>query len=481
MSTQPAGNLPTQMFEPLLKSREATPENAYEDSGSSPPRANVSLANHQAPLRGQFSAMARRRFQNPKPFREGNWWWMNIWQDEAKEGRITRKRKRMKVCPASTPEREARKIANEMLRPMNQGLQTIGSATQFAEYVNGTYKPVVLPLLASTTKASYEGTLEKYLIPVFGDTSLRDMSTLNLQGHFSRLGGSSLSGATVLKIKEVLSSVLSSAVGYELLAKNPMLSVRIPRNKVVNKKKKKPHLTPEEFEQLVNTVEEPYSTMIYVAVHSGLRVSELIGLKWEDVHDGEGAEAITVDERCCRGDWSVTKTVASSTTIPVDSSVTDRIRRLKSLEVEVRWGGSGAKRRIKLVRSDGPQDLVFQSLRKGAPMRDGNILRRHLRPAALKLGIDPKKATWRSLRTSCATWMIEAGANLKDTQAQMRHERLSTTMDIYAQHVPSSQRRAVNKTMEMVRSRQVQKHVPITFQNSTVFEDVVSKTTELSH
>ena len=44
------------------------------------------------------------------------------------------------------------------------------------------------------------------------------------------------------------SSVLSSAAGYDLLAKNPMLAVRIPRNKVVNKKKKKPHLTPEEFE-----------------------------------------------------------------------------------------------------------------------------------------------------------------------------------------------------------------------------------------
>ena len=466
---------------PLLDSREPNVENAFEDSGSSPPRAKVLEANHLAPLRGRFSAMARRRFQNPKPFHEGNWWWINVWQDEIKEGRHTRKRQRKKVCPAAIPEREARKIASEMLRPMNQGLQTVGSATRFAEYVDGTYRPIVLPLLASTTKASYEGTLRKYLISAFGDAPLRDMSTLNLQQYFSGLGASALNGGTVLKIKEVLSSVLGSAVGYELLAKNPMLAVRIPRNKVVNKKKKKPHLTPEEFEQLVNFVEEPYSTMIFVAVHSGLRVSELVGLKWEDVHDEEGAEAITVDERYCRGDWSVTKTVASSTTIPVDRSVTDRIRRLKSLEVEVRWGGSGAKRRIKLVRSDGPQDLVFQSLRKGAPMRDGNILRRHLRPAALNLGIDPKKATWRSLRTSCATWMIEAGANPKDTQAQMRHERLSTTMDIYAQHVPTSQRRAVTKTMEMVRSRQVSKHVPITFQNSTVFDDVVIKTTELSN
>jgi integrase len=84
---------------------------------------------------------------------------------------------------------------------------------------------------------------------------------------------------------------------------------------------------------------------------------------------------------------------------------------------------------------------------------DGNILRRHLRPAAEKLGIDTKKATWRSLRTSCATWMIEAGANPKDVQGQMRHSRISTTMDIYAQHVPESQRRAVDKTMDMVAER----------------------------
>jgi integrase len=66
----------------------------------------------------------------------------------------------------------------------------------------------------------------------------------------------------------------------------------------------------------------------------------------------------------------------------------------------------------------------------------GNILRRHLRPAALRLSLDSKKATWRSLRTSCATWLTEAGAHPKDVQGQMRHSRITTTMDIYAQHVP---------------------------------------------
>jgi integrase len=341
-------------------------------------------ANQPAPLRGDFSAMARRRFQNPKPFREGNWWWITPWQDEFKEGRHQRKRKRMKVAPADVPEREARKIANEILRPMNQGFQTIGSATRFSEYVNGTYRPTVLPLLASTTQAAYEGTLGKHLMPAFGDIPLRDMSTLTLQRYFSQMGTSYLSGDTVLKIKEVLSSVLGSAVRYDLLIKNPMFGVEIPRAKTVNKRKQKPHISPEDFHRLLKFIAEPYATMTYVAVFTGLRVSELVGLKWEDVHE----EALTVDERYCRGDWSVTKTSGSAASIGVDASVIARIHNLKTLDVEIGWGGKGARRRIKLVRSDRPHELVFQSLRKGTPMNDGNILRRHLRPAAINLGIE---------------------------------------------------------------------------------------------
>jgi hypothetical protein len=51
---------------------------------------------------------------------------------------------------------------------------------------------------------------------------------------------------------------------------------------------------------------------------------------------------------------------------------------LKMGRWEINSGGKGAKKRFKLVRSEGPKDLVFQSLRKGAPISDGNVLRPHL-------------------------------------------------------------------------------------------------------
>src|SRR5262249_48074353 len=80
--------------------------------------------------KGNFEAMARRRYQDPHPVRSGNWWYLLFWQDVFVDGKTVRKRKRYKLAPADLPEREAKKMAAEHLRPMNQGLTPIGSATK---------------------------------------------------------------------------------------------------------------------------------------------------------------------------------------------------------------------------------------------------------------------------------------------------------------------------------------------------------------
>jgi integrase len=99
------------------------------------------------------------------------------------------------------------------------------------------------------------------------------------------------------------------------------------------------------------------------------------------------------------------------------------------------------------VKSDEPDDLIFQSLITARPMRDNNILPRHIKPAARKLGLE--FVNWRCLRTSHATWLKMVGADVKDAQAQLRHSRASTTLDIYQQFVPESQRRAVDRLTDL--------------------------------
>jgi hypothetical protein len=95
-----------------------------------------------------------------------------------------------------------------------------------------------------------------------------------------------------------------------------------------------------------------------------------------------GPQSLAVDERYCRGDWNVAKTAASNATIGVALSVIERIQRLNTLEVEVNWGGHGAKKKFKVVRSSEPSDLVFQS----PPNRSADERPEHPSPAPASRG-----------------------------------------------------------------------------------------------
>lgn len=396
-------------------------------------------ANTGKPSRGDIESMARRRFQDPIPRREGNWWYLLYWQDTFSDGKATRKRKRHKLAPADTPEREARKMAVEFLRRTNQGLAPIGSATRFDDYVETVYNSTLLPLMARSTRERYQGVIKNYLNPAFGSKCLRDLTPLTLQQYFSSMTGSKLSYESRDKIRDVMSSILTSSVTYGLLVKNPMERVRLSPGK--RGKRVKLFIDPSKFAALLALIPEPYATMVFVAVYTGLRASEVIGLKWRCVHE----DAITIEERYCRGEWGIPKSQASNATIPVNRGVIERIHWIKTVTVEVKAGT--AVRRYSAVKATGPDDIVFASVAKGVPMRDNNILIRFIKPAARKLGMG--WVNWQVLRRSHATWLKMVGADVKDAQAQMRHSRAATTLEIYQQFVPESQRRVVNKLTEL--------------------------------
>jgi integrase len=409
----------------------------YPQPVADPIRATVPGEATPPASHGDYDAMARRRFQNPSPERIGKFWYVRIRQDHFENGRTCRKLVRLKIAPASMLEREVKKIAAELIRPTNQGLITIGSAVNFSEYVQSEYIPTVLPLLATSTQESYEIRIAKYLQPAFGDCCLRDLTPRVLQRYFSNL---KMPYPSIVKVRDTLSSVLRSAVP-DFLVSNPMIGLRLPLDK--RARRPKPTITPQEFANLIEFMPEPYASMVFVAVWTGLRVSELIALKWRCIH----TDSISVEERYFRGDWSVPKTAASAATIGVSPEVIDRILRLKTLTVRVRAGR--AVRTHELVKSDGPDDLVFQSVQTGRPMIDQNVLKRHIKPAARALGLS--FVSWRTLRTSHATWLVQAGADPKSVQGQMRHSRISTTMDIYAQTVPLAQRQAIKKLSQFAK------------------------------
>jgi integrase len=402
--------------------------------------------------------MARRRYQDPEPELVGNWWQIRVYRDKYVNGRRVRKRQRIRLAPASMGVREVQKLKSEYLRPLNQGLISEGAATPFESFVLSVYNMTEMALMASSTQDRYRGIIDRYLVPTFGSMCLRDITPLTLQKYIlgfqirepekrehqnpqDGCAGKWLSRESVDKIRDVLSSILGAAVKYGFLVKNPADGVHVAPAKR-GTRRHKPFVRPEQFAALVELIQEPYATMVYVAVYTGLRVSELIALRWSDIHE----QSITIDERFCRGDWSAPKSDASNTTIPVNRKVIERIQRLRTMTVEVK-AGSGT-RRYQVVKSSEPDDLVFQSVRSSQPMRDNNILVRHIKPAARTLGIG--WVNWLVLRRSYATWLRMVGTDPRDRQSLMRHSRYTTTAEVYEQDLPESQLRAVEKLSALV-------------------------------
>jgi integrase len=345
----------------------------------------------------------------------------------------TRKVKRVLLGPATLTKPEAERLRDEYLAAINDPVMSIGGALLFRDFVR-VYERDILPTMASTSVERSQSVLKNHLVPAFGKLMLREMTPEPLQWYFTQLQRTVLSFESIDKIRDVLSAVLRTAVEYGRLNSNPAEKVRLKRRRA---KGVKPFLRIQQFYALLEAIAEPYASMVYVAVFTGLRVSELAALRWRNV----GSNSITVEERYSRGNWDQPKSDSSRATIPVDTHVVQRIERLKSLTVLVRAGR--ATRRYRAVKSDAPNDLVFQSVAKGAPMRDNNVLARHIKPAARALGIG--WANWQVLRRSCATWLQQAGVDVKDAQGILRHSRASTTQDVYQQLVSESQLRAVHR------------------------------------
>lgn len=387
--------------------------------------------------------MARRRYQKPTPKREWGWWYVRVYQDAFEDGKHVRKLVRIKLAPADEKFRKVQKLADDIVRPINQGLITVGSAISFADYAAKSYERTALLNRPKPVRNAYKAMLRKYLVPAFGAMSLGEITPFTVQEFFSSLPGREVPYTSIIKTRDTLSHLLRHAHKDGHILKNPMEGLELPPD--TRAKKDKPFLYPAQLAALLELIPEPYATMVHTAAWTGLRVSELLALKWYNI----GADWLRVDQGFCRGTYGKTKTGASAATISVMAHVIDRIQQLKSLTVDVRAGRS--VRHYNLGTKENPDNLVFQSVKDGKPMNDQNILRRYIKPAAEKLGL--QGINWRCLRRSCATWMVRAGADPKSVQGQMRHANITTTMGIYAQFVPEGQRQAVEKMEEYARQQ----------------------------
>jgi integrase len=160
--------------------------------------------------------------------------------------------------------------------------------------------------------------------------------------------------------------------------------------------------------------------MIMTAVATGLRFSELLGLKWRAVDLVRGRA--TVEERYYRGDTDVPKSPSSERGFPL-GTLGEAYRRLKPPDAK-------------------PEDYVFE--KRGEALDDRQILKNYLRPAAERLGLYFPGFGWHSFRRQNITRIQEEGANTIDAQLQAGHSRPSMTLE-YTIVAEKKRRQAVRR------------------------------------
>lgn len=373
--------------------------------------------------------MAKRRHQSPALKPHGGWLTIRVRRDVLVDGKLTRTHLREKIAPVGTPIRQAQKMRDQYLERVNFAPPTLGAAVTLQAFVDGVYRKIFLPTQAKSHRDRYESVLKIHLLPALGKCTMFDVeqqSSTLVEEFFIGAAKKKLSLESYRKIRNCGSSLFAVAIEKGYANRNPFLGARLPAGRPTPKQK--PTITVEQFDKLVELISEPYASMCYVAVYTGLRISEILALRYKDLLDWAGNMAITIDEKFCRGEWGTPKTEASHATIAVLKRVVYRIRKMKGVEVRV-GGGKGGYQTFQLVKSDGPDDLVFRGVRCGKEMRDNNILSRHIKPAARQVGLD--FVNWQCLRRSHATWLKRAGVPLKDASFQMRHSQTSTTAEIY--------------------------------------------------
>ncbi len=129
--------------------------------------------------------------------------------------------------------------------------------------------------LRAVTRGDYERQLRVHILPAFQDTAIGQISQVDIRRFIAELRAAGLAPKTLQKVRLVLRQVLETARSAGAIRANPCDGVRIPRAQP----KEPLFLTAGEVEALARATRPPYDVLVHFAAATGLRPSELCGLR----------------------------------------------------------------------------------------------------------------------------------------------------------------------------------------------------------
>ena len=292
--------------------------------------------------------------------------------------------------------------------------------------------------VASRTFEKYESQVRNHLIPILGNLRLRDLKPTHILAALERwrtqgrkYGAGGLSPRSCLHNYRVLHSALNQAVKWQLIPRNPANSVDAPRVK----REEVETFDEEQISNLLRAAGDcQIASIIFVAVMTRLRRSELLGLRWDDLD--LNTKTLHVQQSVYRSNkgefvFGSPKTASSRRSVALADSVANE---LKGQRARV------AKRKLSRGLNYDDNNLVFPA-RDGQPL-DQNNLYRQWRDVLKRANLHQFK--FHTLRHTCASLLLKAGAHPKVVQELLGHSSISVTMDTYSHLMPNMQIDAVN-------------------------------------
>ncbi len=208
--------------------------------------------------------------------------------------------------------RQARALLESRLHDVHHTLQKPQSSMQFREFVCSQWEPAILPTLKFATQRNYRHLVRRHLFPVFGDQPMCDINRQHIQGFVTdKMTRQKFSWKTSLHLRNLLSTIFSTAVDWEYVPRNPATGVKLPPRPPRGQLR---FLTTDEVSRLLSALEEPGRTLVLMAVLTGMRIGELLALRWKNV--GFEGKTIRVREAVYEGHNSTPKTQGGNRDIP---------------------------------------------------------------------------------------------------------------------------------------------------------------------
>jgi integrase len=278
---------------------------------------------------------------------------------------------------------------------------------------------------AFSTRDGYECYLDNWILPRWQNHKLNQVKPVAVEAWLDSI---KRARGTRAKIRNIMSAVFNHAMRYEWLDANPIKLVRQSA-----KRERTPDvLELAELQLLLSNLDVRERTLVLLDAATGLRVSELLALRWEDVNFK------SLDLSVTRSIWHQVvgncKTEASAKPVPLDSYMAEDL---------LEW------RRTSPYPM--PHDWVFASptMKGKQPYWPDNLMKRYIRPVAQKAGIQ-KRVGWHTFRHSFGTLLKANGEDIKTVQELLRHANSRITLEVYTQAVTSNKRAAQSKVVKMM-------------------------------